>query len=112
MLEQQEKIKEVLNKFMEKSIDSVLEGVNPMVELSGVSIIKVLDYVNSKVSEEDKITTYDLDTNEFQVNMFLFWSTRKDYDERRKSKYLVEGCYLNGWIKFALNIPKYRTYDN
>ncbi len=101
MLEQQEKIKEVLNKFMEKSIDSVLEGKVHKVDLVGISLVDVLKYFNSKVP---KVHQIELE------NVFLYEATvpKYDYDAGLEQKYSIVGNFFHNEIEFSLNL----TYDN
>lgn len=97
MLEQQqEKIKEVLNKFMEKSINSVLEGKVHKVDLVGVSLVDVLKYFNSKVPRVHQIEIED-------VFFHQSTDTRFSYDASLEGKYSIAGDFFHSEIEFSLN---------
>jgi nucleosome binding factor SPN SPT16 subunit len=102
MLEkQQEKLKEINIKFMEKAIDLVLEGKLYKVELTGVSIIELLNYFNSKVPKVHQIDLEDLEwTNQPSATKF-------EYGASLYGKYSILGDFYNNWIEFSLN----STYD-
>jgi len=102
MLEkQQEKLKEINIKFMEKSIDLVLEGKVHKVDLTGVSIAEVLKYFNSKVPKVHQLGLMEIGWGMPKENRF-------SYDVGLEQKYSIVGDFFHSWIEFSLN----SSYDN